>query len=424
MRLLLIITSVIFLTACPSRIKQQPIAGIPAIDVELSEDSSENMEDIATHSFLEQNQSEKDKAQDTVIEQELFSDLNEEYNLIIEDTPDDQNSAKSLIEQFLEVKNKFDTSQYPECVCLSINIIKKYENGLIKEFEQDTPPNDEVVVLIYEILSDCLSYGLNKVESSIAVLESAIKNMGDSMSDDEQARLGLKIGNIYKNSGLYDKALSQYQFVEEKYKNIFPDRYAEYAREYMEEITERKVSQVSGKVELRDDSGCGGIRVLVKNGFEESETKTSVDCKYSLPLFSSTVGTKFLLYILKDGYTPHYQVITFDGLKDISVEPLVLNVMKNRELGLVTGSAYGVIIGGQITSHHGIQDISKDYKIEIHNAVNDNSIITTTDDNGQYSIYLEPGSYWAMKEGKKYKFTLKAKEAVVIDFGVLQTLVD
>lgn len=332
-------------------------------------------------------------------------------------------STVSLFDQYREIKEKYDKNSYTNCVCSSMNLAESYRKNPEKYSQPGSLPNDKVAVLLYELQASCL-YGQKKTELAIATLESAIIDMGEKISEEDRATLELRIGNIYRGSNLYSKALAQFQYVENKYKEIFPDRFSRYAEENAEEILEQKVSQISGRIMPEDNSDCSGIRILARNGFNESETETSADCSYSLPLFGSTAETKVILYAIKSGYEPGHGVITFDGSEEIFADPLVLKSIKEKGLGIVMGTAYGTIVGGEIKHQQGIESVQNKHKVEIYADGNNPPTSVFSNDNGQYLAYFAPGSYWVMKGGKKYQFTIKEKETQLIDFEASRVLVD
>jgi len=289
-----------------------------------------------------------------------------------------------------DLKILYDRNEYDICIDKSSKIIREQGKSLLES------ENNVLLANLYELHADCLERK-GVVYQSVEINQILLLKLEELLPMDYVARVKLKIGNIYKRAGLYTKALSNYKKVELEYSEIFPDRFAKYARENYNEIISRQIATISGKVSFEDDKGPSGVTLKVFNGYEESETTSTQNGEYSLPLFASTPGSMFSLLAYKQGYKPDIINRKFDGASKIAIRELQLKRLTNDNIGIITGVVFTIKGGGRRTPHHGIAGFMEGHKIEFHKFSerrNEEEIYSTlSNNNGIYAISLGPGTY-------------------------------
>lgn len=318
---------------------------------------------------------------------------------------------------YYDVKKLYDSSEYNKCIDKSLKIIKGQEKLLLET------KNYVLLANLYELQADCLERKGDTAEA-IEVIQDFLEKMEQFLPEEHVARVKLKIGHIYKHAGLYSKALSAFETVEKEYKQSFPDRFAKYANENYREIASHQVATISGTVSLSGEKDSSGVTIKVFNGFEESETMTLQNGKYSMPLFSSTPGTMFSLFAYKQGYNPTIINKKFERSSEIEIEKINLKKIPDKDVGIVAGVVFTPISGGKIKPHHGIARYLKEYKIEFSKlsikALNE-IFSTLSNDSGIYIISLAPGLYLFNNEKE---IRVNKKEVRIFNIGKANILVD
>lgn len=318
---------------------------------------------------------------------------------------------------YYDVKKLYDSSEYNKCIDKSLKIIKGQEKLLLET------KNYVLLANLYELQADCLERK-GDTEQAVEVIRVLLSKMGQFLTDENTARIKLKIGHIFKRTGFYSKALSQFKKVEQEYEKTFPNRFAKYAKDNYDDIASKQVATISGKVSLQDNEDCSSVTVKVFNGFEESETTTLQNGEYSIPLFSSTPGTMFSLFAYKQGYNPIIINKKFEGGSKIVIEKIQLKKFPNESMGIVAGVVFTSISGGKIKPHHGIARYLKEYKIEFSklSIKGLNEIFSTlSNDSGIYIISLAPGLYLFNNEKE---IRVNKKEVRIFNIGKANILVD
>ncbi len=291
---------------------------------------------------------------------------------------------------YTDVKILYDRNEYDKCIDKSSKIIRVQGKPLLES------KNYVLLANLYELQADCLERK-GDIYQSVEINQILLLKLEELLPKDYVARVKLKIGNICRRAGLYTKALSNYKKVDLEYNEIFPDRFAKYARENYNEIISRQIAVISGKVSLEDDKDSSGVTIKIYNGYEESETKSMQNGEYSLPLFASTPGTMFSLLAYKQGYNPNIINRKFDGTSKIAIRELQLKRLTNDNIGIITGVVFTIIGGGKRTPHHGIAGFMEGHKIEFHKFSekrNEEEIYSAlSNNNGIYTISLDPGTY-------------------------------
>jgi len=326
---------------------------------------------------------------------------------------------------YSEVKKLYDTNEYVKCIDESSKIIQAREKSFLETNNYISLAN------LYELQADCLERK-GDIDQAVEVIQALLKKMEQRLPQDYVAGIMLKVGHIYKRAGLYSKALSDFEKVEEKYKNIFPDRFAKYARENYDDIASKQVAVISGEVVLEDNDTYEGVTIKVFNGFEESEAKTLKKGEYSLSLFSSTPHTGFSLCAYKKGCKPYMVTNVFDGSSKIVMKKIQLKKVLEKDHGVVTGVVYIPVSGGKRKPHHGIGGFKK-HKIKFtklsestngKGAAKGDVIIVSSNDDGVYTASLAAGLYLVKNEGKEKMFTLKSGEVRILHIMQGGVLVD
>ncbi len=317
---------------------------------------------------------------------------------------------------YSEVKKLYETSEYARCIDESSKIIQTSEKSFIETNNYISLAN------LYELQADCLERK-GDIDQAVEVLQGLLEKMQQSLPQDYAAGIMLKVGHIYKRAGLYSNALSNFKKVEEKYNNIFPDRFAKYARKNYDDVASKQVAVISGEVVLEDKDSYEDVTIKVFNGFEESEAKTLKKGEYSISLFSSTPHTGFALYACKKGYNPYLVTKVFDGSPKIVMEKIQLNKLQKKDLGVVAGVVFVPVSGGKIKSHHGIAGFKK-YKIKFtklsestggKEASKGDVIIVSSNDDGVYTTSLAAGLYLMKNEGGEKMFKVKSGEVRILN---------
>ena len=295
---------------------------------------------------------------------------------------------------YLEVKSLYDKVQYAKCIEACDKIISEQENDFIQAKEY------KLLARLYEFESDSFD-NKNEKEKSRQCIQQLLTKLESDLPSDEVARLKMKIGHSYRSEGFYSKALRIYVNVEKEYRDDFPKSFAKIAAEKISKINSQQVSVISGSISLEGSDDILGVVVEVFNGFEKSETDTSKSGEYSLPLYSSTPGTKIALYVYKEGYIPAVMTASFDGSGNVVMKEIRMKPVPDDNVSIVAGVVFMPVIGGKRVSHHGIScflsqkiEINKlSGAINITEKVKGGVISATSDDNGVYTLFLEPGSY-------------------------------
>lgn len=332
-----------------------------------------------------------------------------------------QNTTGDDKDSISELKKLYDTGEYDNCINACKKLIKSEAKTLIKN------NNHIFLAKVYELQADCLERK-GYIDQSIETIKTLLSKLGQSLPKDYLARIKLKIGHIYKQAGLYSKALLNFKKVEQEYNRVFPNRFAKYARENYNEIISKQVAVISGTVSLEDNKDSSGVTIKVFNGYEESETESMQNGEYSIPLFSSTPGTMFSLFAYKRGYNPAIINKRFDGTSDITIRELQLKRSSDENAGIIAGVVFTVIGGGKITPHHGIGEFREGYKIKFHkfseNRKTGEIFSVTADDNGIYKAFLTPGVYLSYIRGMEKIFELKRNEVKILNISRPGRLVD
>ncbi|MCK4789073.1 MAG: hypothetical protein KAV87_35355 [Desulfobacteraceae bacterium] len=322
---------------------------------------------------------------------------------------------------YLEAKSYYDKSEYVKCIDECDKIISEQENSFLQS------KNYMFLAALYELKADCFDRKGDK-RNARDCIQSLLTKLESFLPGDEVARLKLKIGHIYKYQRRYSKALSIYEKVEQEYKKIFPNRFAKYAREYVDDILSKQVAVISGKISLEGSVEVSGVVIEVFNGFEQSETNPLQNGCYTLPLYSSTPGTKFSLFAYRWGYMPVIINLPFSGDSNIVVKDIRLRPILTDDVGVVAGVVFTVISGGKRRSHHGITKFTscKIMVQELSEARNGKETMSSEEvslsssDSGIYSSFLLPGSYLIGRDS----FTLRKGEVRIINIACGEILVD
>lgn len=324
---------------------------------------------------------------------------------------------------YYDVKKLYDSSEYNKCIDKSLKIIKGQEKLLLET------KNYVLLANLYELQADCLERK-GDTEQAVEVIRVLLSKMGQFLTDENTASIKLKIGHIFKRTGFYSKALFQFKKVEQEYEKAFPNRFAKYAKDNYDDIASKQVATISGKVSLEDNEDCSNVTVKVFNGFEESEATTLQNGEYSIPLFSSTPGTMFSLFVYKQGYNPIIINKKFEGASKIVIEKIQLKKFPNESMGIVAGVVFTSISGGKIKPHHGIARFVEKYEIKIKRlseTKNENkTYVMSSDENGSYLTLLPPGLYLINngKNEREFKIDIRKEEVIIINISIGETLID
>jgi len=326
---------------------------------------------------------------------------------------------------YSEIKKLYDISEYTKCIDESSNIIQAQEKSFLET------KNYVLLANLYELQADCLERE-GDTEQAVFTIQTLLEKLEQFLPQDYGARVKLKVGHIYERAGLYSKALSGFKRVEEEYEDIFPDRFARYARENYDDLSSKQVAVISGEALLEDDSICEGVTVKVFNGFEESETKTVKKGGYTIPLFSSTPHTGFSLSAYKEGYRPSIVNRVFDGSSKIMMQRIKLTKLPQKDLGVVAGVIFVPVSGGKRKPHHGIAGFKK-HEIQFQRLSENTSgketargdaISVASNDKGVYTTFLTAGSYLMKNGGQEKMFKLNGGEVRILNILRGKNLVD
>ncbi|MGA1868805.1 MAG: M48 family metalloprotease [bacterium] len=329
-------------------------------------------------------------------------------------------SASEYENLYNEVKTLFDMNKYAECLTECSSILAHHERGIRES------GNYLLLSRFYEIKADCLER-MNNIDGSVMQLTTMLALMQDKLSQETVARIKLKIGHIYTQGNKYSLALAAFKNVEKEYATLFPNRFARYARENIEEIDSQKVAVISGKIRYENGDACEGATIKLFNGFGESETISGSDGTYSLPLYFSTPRTYFSVFACKEGYTPAVVNVKFKGSAEVKMEELVFRELPDKPIGTVAGVVYTPIRGGKRVRHFGIKKYTH-HGIEFQKIPNgkENKDIVSVSSNtdGIYRAFLSPGTYRLNDRGQERDFGIKEGECKIINIRAGKVMVD
>ncbi|MGA1824610.1 MAG: carboxypeptidase-like regulatory domain-containing protein [bacterium] len=314
-------------------------------------------------------------------------------------------------------------NKYTECEAECSKILTQYETGIMES------GNYLFLSDIYEIKADCLDQ-IGNIEGSVLQLQKIVDLLADKLPQDHLARIKLKIGQLYKHSNLYSRALSAFKRVEREYADIFPDRFAKYARENAQEINSKQVALISGQIRKENGTFLVGATIKVFNGFGESETISGTDGKYDVPLYFSSPLTHFSLFAYMKGYKPAVINRAFNGSVEIRMDEILLKEYPNKTVGALAGVIYTPIRGGKRVQYGGIKEY-RSQRIEFQKIVDpsmdaksNDTIALSSDAEGAYMAFLPSGSYRLNESGRNREFFIEKGELKIINIQVGNVKVD
>jgi hypothetical protein len=327
---------------------------------------------------------------------------------------------------YSNAKKLYDENKFSECTEECLKVRTYYEKQMIAS------GNFIMLANLYELNADCFDR-MNNTDKSVNLLNNMLDTLHEKLPEEYVARIRLKMGHIYKNAGLYSKALSVYQDVENKYAMVFPTRFAKYARENLDIIVSKQVAVISGEIHEKGGGGFEDVTIKVFNGFEQSETKSGPDGRFSIPLFSSSPGTKLSLFAIREGYKPTVVVMGFDGRPEIQIKKIILETLCDKDTGVLTGVIFVPVSGGKLRPHHGISRFSRQAikisKVTARQVTGggkevEDEITVSSDETGIYTAFLSSGSY-VLNCGKKERFfKIEKGEITIINLSHGKIFVD
>jgi len=140
-------------------------------------------------------------------------------------------------------------------------------------------------------------------------------------------------------------------------------------------------------------------------------TQKTFDMENNVITLSKVIPTtakekKVLLVVYRNGYRPYY-ALTEDKKHSRSVEvPNLEKFSKNKEgYAFLSGAVMRASVGGKRNFHTGITRMEKEKKIHISRLSAKGDVIKdfyiTTNNNGQFGIYVLPGVYEVVYSTKK-----------------------
>lgn len=309
-----------------------------------------------------------------------------------------------------ELKNLCTGGDHEAC-------IRRGEAALSAYDENGDAAHIDAVAEIHKMLSEAAERS-GDADGAGAHWADLLETYGPHLTDSRKARIRLNMAAILKRAGRYTDALAAYGEIERRYGDTFPESYARYAREAAGSIESARVARITGKATCRNGARNGGITITAFNGFEESRTETDLSGSYELPLYASTPGTRYCLFVYREGYEPEIILKSFDGSGAIGQGDVVL-APANPEAsgdGMVMGIVYSAVRGGKVISVHGIRG-TKQQAITLMEESGENRITITSDENGFYRKRLSPGAYLLRTSGIEKKVSVKSGHFYINNFA-------
>jgi len=138
------------------------------------------------------------------------------------------------------------------------------------------------------------------------------------------------------------------------------------------------------------------------------------DFLFKKGLLSTTVSSKYLLVVQRNGFLPFYTLKTYDG-EDIPLDipPLNKFLSKKDKMAYISGSLTKKSIGGKINFHSGLRVFDKKTKVHVleldESNISKRDFYIETDINGYFGAYVNPGKY-RIEYGKREEFQLNSGE--------------
>jgi hypothetical protein len=256
-------------------------------------------------------------------------------------------------------------------------------------------------------------------ESAVTYWSDMLAQYGLRLTHAQAVRVRMNMAGILTRSGRYTDALAIYGEIEQRYGDIFPESYAKYAREAAGKIEAAQAARITGRALCRDGTGNGGITVKVFNGFESSYAQTDPSGDFAVPLYAATPGTRYCLFVYRQGYEPAISVHSFDGAATVELDDMLLAPAETATgNGMAMGIVYSAAQGGKIRNTHGISGLKQQALTFIRQHEDgtgetggENEIIPlTSDENGIYRQWLPPGTYLLKTNGNEKEVLVKSEQ--------------
>ncbi len=310
--------------------------------------------------------------------------------------------------QFNKLKQLYDNRNYSGCASGGLKALKP---GCGKNIFFEDPA---LAADLVDLTSDCLLLS-GQGDQASSLIADFLHRQNHSLSPEITARLRLKQGIILKKTGKYSEALLVFQTVWDDFHQQFPRRFAKYAKDHLQEIMAEKKADIMGKVQFKGEKNHSGINIEIFNGMETSSTSSLPDGSYSLPLFSSTPGTWFVITVYQQGYAPDIQIKKYNGEPRIIINDIKLETSANGSFARVCGLVYSPVQGGKRKPAHGISKVIPGADLTIQPQDGSKQIHVTSDENGIYGLELTPGEYKVKHRQRSTTglLTLKAGQIMV-----------
>jgi len=309
------------------------------------------------------------------------------------------------------LENLCSGGNHEACIRQAETALSTYEN------DGGNAADVQSIADIYKMLAEAAERS-GDTDGAVAYWSDMLKKYESDLSDARNARIRLNMAGILARAGRYTDALAAYGDISNRYADIFPESFAGYAREAAGDIESTRVVRITGRATALDDAGRGGIVIRAFNGFEESYTEADLSGTYSLPLYASTPGTRFCLYVYRQGCRPDVSVHNFDGTATIELEDVTLAPVQKAmsDAGMAMGVVYSTIRGGKTANAHGIAGLRqqpltfiRQHEGDVDDPHGENEIISTaSDENGVYEQWLPPGVYLMRTEGAEKEVLVKS----------------
>jgi hypothetical protein len=320
---------------------------------------------------------------------------------------------------FVRAKALYDRNDYARC-------IEDCDESISTIVQMEPDPQRELVLANFtELKSDCLSR-LGNPETAAAALGDYVNSEHARLLPPERdAAIRLKAGNMLRQAGHYTDALAWYRDLIGKYENVFPERFAKYAREHAQAIESEKVANVEIAIVGSDGNPCEGIDVRLFNGYETVSGKSLANGKCSLPLYDTTPHMYLAVFAWTRNRAPAMVLHRYEGGAVVDVPAITLGPSASHadNAGFIFGCVYRTGTGGKKTRVRGIERLEKGAKIVINPESEDKSEVIT-DPNGFFCIRTRPGTYRIGPVGLGVRRSLPEGGSICVNFGTAGTLFD
>jgi len=187
-------------------------------------------------------------------------------------------------------------------------------------------------------------------------------------------------------------------------------------------------SENSLKIDNKEDNDKD-ISVIIYDGEKRIKLTPNENGDFLLKkgVLSTTVSSKYLLVVHKNGFLPFYTLKTYDE-EDIPLDIPSLNKFLNEKnkMAYISGLLTKKSIGGKINFHSGLRAFDKKTKVHVleldKNNISKRDFYIETDINGYFGAYVNPGKY-RIEYGKREEFQLNSGENGIFLMSI-STMID